>query len=101
MGILMAYTPFTIADILGDELLDLFKTLDVAPKQPKPSKPQAARGEKRCGSTSHTCQSTAQTVIFSPLTASFIHSSPASLSAYLSSTNYALQSPTLNKLLAL
>jgi hypothetical protein len=34
----------------GDELLNLFKSLEVGPKQPKPSKPRAAaaaRGEKR------------------------------------------------------
>ena len=31
----------------GDKLLSLFKSLDVGPKQPKPLKPWAARGEKR------------------------------------------------------
>ena len=31
----------------GDKLLSLFKSLDIGPKQPKLSKPQAARGEKR------------------------------------------------------
>ena len=31
----------------GDKLLDLFKSLDVGPKQPKQLKPRATRGEKR------------------------------------------------------
>jgi len=30
----------------SDELLNLFKTLNVAPKQPKPPKPHTARGKK-------------------------------------------------------
>ncbi|EDR03124.1 uncharacterized protein LACBIDRAFT_331785 [Laccaria bicolor S238N-H82] len=36
----------------SDKLLDLSKTLDVAPKQPKPSKPWAARGEKHVSEAS-------------------------------------------------